>query len=154
MTKYFFGETKSFIFPQCDALISREEVSLLINFTKYFLNEREFHVFPFCTVWKNEKFGLTEKIFRQIDSFVISLVKPLLSRDFRQKSVRVNFRNFHIVHSVEKWKIYSHWKKISSNQLFSNFFSKTVTFTRFSPKIVWEWISVKSTLCRLHSVKV
>ena len=37
-------------------------------------------------------------------------------------------------HSVEKWKIYSHWRKISSNQLFSNFFSKTVTFTKFLSK--------------------
>ena len=27
-------------------------------------------------------------------------------------------------HSVEKWKIYSHWKKNSSNQLFCNFFHK------------------------------
>ena len=41
----------------------------------------------------------------------------------------------HSVHGVEKWKIYSHWKKISSNQLFSNFFSKTVTFTKFLPKM-------------------
>ena len=37
---------------------------------------------------------------------------------------------------VEKWKIYSDWRKISSNQLFSTFFSKTVTFTKFCPKCV------------------
>ena len=49
------------------------------------------------TVWKNEKFGLTEKIFRQINSLVICLVKTLLSRNFCQKSVRLNFYNFHTV---------------------------------------------------------
>ena len=37
------------------------------------------------TVWKNEKFGLTEKIFRQINSLVFSVVKTLLSRDFCQR---------------------------------------------------------------------
>ena len=38
-----------------------------------------------------------KKIFREINCLVISLVKPLLSRNFRQKSVTVNFRNFHTV---------------------------------------------------------
>ena len=37
------------------------------------------------TVWKNEKFTLTKQIFRQINSFVTYLVKPLLSRNFYQK---------------------------------------------------------------------
>ena len=50
------------------------------------------------TVWKNAKFTFTEKIFRQINYLVISLVKPLLSRNFCQKCMRVNFRNFHNVH--------------------------------------------------------
>ena len=36
-------------------------------------------------------------------------------------------------HSVEKREILSHQKNISSNQLFSNLFSKTVTFTEFLP---------------------
>ena len=35
-----------------------------------------------------EKFTLTDKIFRQINSLVISLVKLLLSRNFSQKKVR------------------------------------------------------------------
>ena len=41
-------------------------------------------------------------------------------------------------------------KKNSSNQLVSNFFSKTVTFTKFLPTMycVWEWISVSSTVWR------
>ena len=70
------------------------------------------------TVWKNEKFGLTEKIFRQINSLVICLVKPLLSRNFCRKSVRLKFHNFHTVvrHSVEKQEILSDQKNISSNQ--------------------------------------
>ena len=41
-----------------------------------------------CTVWKFQKFSLTEKIFREINSLVTYLVKPLLSRNFCQKSVR------------------------------------------------------------------
>ena len=49
---------------------------------------------------------LTERNFRQINWLVISLVKPLLSRNFcKKKSVIVNFRNFHStlrVHSVAK----------------------------------------------------
>ena len=31
-----------------------------------------------CTVWKNEKFTLIEKIFREITYLVLSLVKTLL----------------------------------------------------------------------------
>ena len=36
-------------------------------------------------LWKNEKFSLTEKIFRQINFLVICLVKTLLSRNFCQE---------------------------------------------------------------------
>ena len=46
---------------------------------------------------KNEKFTDTHEKFRQINSLVFSLVKTLLSRNFCQKSVTVNFRNFHTV---------------------------------------------------------
>ena len=48
----------------------------------------------FHTVRKLQKFTLTEKKFRQINYLVISLVKTLLSRNFCQKWVRVNFRSF------------------------------------------------------------
>ena len=48
------------------------------------------------TVWKNEKFTLIPNIIREINVST-SLVKTLLSRNFCQKSVRVNFRNFHTV---------------------------------------------------------
>ena len=41
-----------------------------------------------------------EKIFRQINFLVISLVKPLFWRNFCQKSVRVKFRFFHSVWHV------------------------------------------------------
>ena len=37
-------------------------------------------------------------------------------------------------HSVEKREIFSHRQNISWNQVFSNFFSKNVTFTKFLPK--------------------
>ena len=49
------------------------------------------------TVWNYGKFSLTEKKFRQITNLVISLVKPMLSRNFGEKSVRENFFNFHTV---------------------------------------------------------
>ena len=63
----------------------------------------------------------------------------LVSRIFCQKGVRVNFRNFHIVfpwfslHTVWKQEFLSYLplKNISSNQLFSNFFSKNVVFMKF-----------------------
>ena len=38
-----------------------------------------------------------EKIFREINSLVTSLLKTLPSRNFYQKSMRVNFHNFHTV---------------------------------------------------------
>ena len=50
-----------------------------------------------CTVWKNEKFSLTEKRFRETSYLVIPLVKTLLSRNFCQKRVRADFCNFHIM---------------------------------------------------------
>ena len=84
------------------------------------------------TVWKNGKFGLTEKIFRQINSLVICLVKPLFSRNFCRKSVRLKFHYFHTVHCGKtRNSLSSHWKFFSSNQLFS----KSVIFTEFLLKM-------------------
>ena len=84
--------------------------------------------------WKIYCHWEKKKKIRQIKSLVISLGKPLFSRNFLQ--VRVIFHTTAVLWGVEKWKIYYHisLKKISSNQLFSNFFSKTVTFTKFLPK--------------------
>ena len=50
--------------------------------------------------------------------------------------------------SVEKWKIYSHWKNISSNQLFRIFFSKNVTFARFSVMFVYSVWHLVLQICR------
>ena len=74
-------------------------------------------------MWKFQKFSLTEKIFREINSLVTYLVKPLVSRNFCQKSVRENFRNFHIVlsHNMKKFRV------INSLQ-------EKVDFTNFSLK--------------------
>ena len=84
------------------------------------------------TLWKFQEFSLTEKIFREINSLVTSLVKTLVSRNFCQKRVRENSRNFHIVHcTVGKNKKFSLSKKTRSNQFFTSLFSKTVTFTKF-----------------------
>ena len=66
-----------------------------------------------------------QKNFREINYLVISLVKTLIW----QKKILL------FLHSVEKQKIYSHRKNFSSNQLFSNFFSKNVTFTKFLPEM-------------------
>ena len=74
-------------------------------------------------MWKNEKFTLTEKIIRQINYLVISLVKPLLSRKFCQKCVRVNFRNFHTVKGsmCRETFSYSFLRKVSRKQRFFPF---------------------------------
>ena len=81
-------------------------------------------------MWKNckifESNGFTEEIVKELIWRNLSLVRRALSR------VNSSFSHTHCAAfdrtnytSVEKWKIYSHRKKISSNQLFSNFFSTT-----------------------------
>ena len=79
-------------------------------------------------VWKNETFTAMQDFFRQIS--LDWNVETLIWRNFCEKIVAVKFCNFHSV-SVVKWKIYSHWKNISSNHLFSNH----VAFTKSLPKI-------------------
>ena len=81
-----------------------------IHVIKYLVltNGANVHVRTKCTFHtvENEKFTLTQKIFRQINS----LVKPLLSRNFCQKCVRENSRNFHTVQCtfVEVTESYCH----------------------------------------------
>ena len=63
-------------------------------------------------MWKNKKFSLTEKIFREINYSLTPLVKTLVSRNFSQKCVRENSRNFHTVGNksglyVEKIRFFS-----------------------------------------------
>ena len=73
------------------------------------------------TLWKNEKFTLTEIFFRQINSLVIYLVNALLSRNFCQKSVRVNFCNYNTV-VAEMMEFYSHdfWQKLREINMLGN----------------------------------
>ena len=66
-------------------------ISIFLNFWKNHTNRQNSALW--C--WKKHKFSL-QKIFRQIDHLVTSLVKTLLSRNSCQK-VREKFRNFHIV---------------------------------------------------------
>ena len=85
---------------------------------------------------------LTEKIFRQINSLVISLAKTLLSRNFYQKCVRTQCGKNEISLSL---------KKIREINCFSNFFSKTVGFTKFlSKSCEREGTSIISTLWRVN----
>ena len=73
------------------------------------------------------------KKFREIVLQSI-LLKKLISRNFC--FVKLEFRYLCVpIHTVEITEIYSYWKNISSNHLFSNFFRKTVTFTKFLPKM-------------------
>ena len=66
--------------------------------------------------------------------------------------LNLRFRNFHTVlrksyfygTQCEKTRNSLSQKNISSNQLFSNLFSKTVTFTKFLPKMC---------LCNFHTVR-
>ena len=64
------------------------QINLLAKFRSKLLR-------PDYTLWKNEKFTLTETTIHQINYLVTLLVIPLLSRTFCQKTVRVNLRNFH-----------------------------------------------------------
>ena len=96
--------------------------------------KRKIPQFPHCGEHsvENEKISLTKKIFRQINSLVTYLlVKMLISRNFCQKSVRENFRNFHTVpYTVWKNTKFSHrifFREISSlviTLLSRNFYQK------------------------------
>ena len=59
-----------------------------IDFTTYLSNASDTD-----TSVKNDKFSLTDKKFRQINSLVISLVKTLLSRNFCQKKARMGVQS-------------------------------------------------------------
>ena len=73
-------------------------------------------VFHETTMWKNEKFSSQEKIFREI----ISLFSTLLhSRIFFVKTFVIN--TLYLLHCVEKWKIFSHWKKFRQTNYFVAF---------------------------------
>ena len=88
---------------------------------KYFVVPNQFKL----KLWQKGKFSLTEKIFRQINSLVICLVKTLLSRNFFcQKSVRLMFHNFHTVQCT----LYEWLKQVSRP---SKYLFAIVVFFRF-----------------------
>ena len=85
----------------------------------------------FCKDICLRKFSLTEKKFRQINFLVISLIKPLLSRNFWEKSVRENLWNFHFDFS---FFYTSHCGNFTATILSQKF--RQSTFTLFS-KLIW-----------------
>ena len=91
--------------------------------TYVFLNYHIFFIqYMAMLVWKSEKFSLIEKIFRQINYLVISQVKTLLSRNFCQKCVRLDFQCGNFGNSL------------------SNFFDKTfVKATVLLNKLLQSW---------------
>ena len=100
------------------------------------------------TVWKLQKFSLTFFFFCKNFVKAMVLLKKLLNSWFDEKIFREGefFVFPHCAHSTAKcqtcectvWKkreiLSQQLKKNSSNQLFSNFFSKTIAFTKFLRK--------------------
>ena len=77
----------------------------LAKFTNFPWIQYFFLIFCALTVWKNEIFTLTGKKFRQINYLVISLVNPLLSRNFCQnifREINVLLKNFPVNHFDKK----------------------------------------------------
>ena len=111
-----------------------------------------------CTVRKNAKFELFFLSNQFFSNLIYSIVKTFLSRNFCLKCVRGNFHNRNC--DVEtQWinEEFSLTKKISSNQLFSNLFSKTGVnryFHEIFAKNAQERIPVISTVCQGYSCTV
>ena len=104
-----------------------------------------------CTVLKMKKITLNGKKIRKINDLLISLVKPSLSRNFCQKRVRANFRNFHTVYCGVCWfyrnfhRFFS-WKLREINVMFCAFKlisrkNDIIVFLSldFTEKIVYYW---------------
>ena len=123
-----------------------------IWFHEKILQTSEYYLFSFCWFFFTKKKSSNQLIYK----FCISVSRKK-SNTFSYFELFERCKWFHkkkiimqlsLLHSVKKRKIYSHWKNISSNQLFSNSISKTVGFTKFLPKICEsKLISVISTLC-------
>ena len=69
-------------------------------------------------MWKNEQFAVTQEKLRQINSLVFSLVKTSISRNFCQRSVTVDFRNFHTMKNVH---LFFSWNWSSSSWIIATF---------------------------------
>ena len=132
-------------FPWNHLLTKNSVISIIIQPFNLQKNIREIKWNSQPTVWKNEKFSLTENNFRQINYLVISWVKPLLTRNFSEKSVWETFYNFH---TVTLWKLQNFTATIFSqkfrqiNVLLNNFTINWFDGKRFA----WQWISRFSTL--------
>ena len=124
---------------QCLIVISWNQFTIAamltgkVNFTEILTKDHESKI---PTVWKNEKFTLTQNFFRQINYLVILLVKSLFSRNFCQKSKGIHFCYFHTVHCTLgdsaqlfvklKYFVKSSFSVSSSwNVGFTKFFSKS-----------------------------
>ena len=100
-------------------------------------------------MWKNEKFTFTEKLSHQMSYKVSFVIKTLFSRNFCQKSVKVNFPNFHTVHSASVTALHlpnfillTVFRKISWKQLFhfaltNRLNSRMIFFTNDSKCLVF-----------------
>ena len=91
-----------------------------------------------CTVWKFANFSPTIflKKFRQINVFTKKLYCESIWR--KNFAVGENFRNYHTVTSSHcgNYRIFLSQWKISSNEFFSNFFSKMLLSRNFCQKCV------------------
>ena len=111
----------------------RQMKFLLKKFTINWFDGKSVAFFSFFHTHSVEKWKIYShrNFFRQINSLVIYLVNALLSRNFCQKSVRVNFRNFHTVECCTLWKFRKSFKIISQ---------------------IFREISVISTLCNINNL--
>ena len=91
---------------------------------------------------KNQLFPWNQRDLKSIKYFVKLIYWNYKKVDFTKFFNFGQIFNFwnHSVHNVEKREIFFHQKNISSNQLFSYLFSKTVIITKFLPKMrEWEF---------------
>ena len=86
-----------------------------------------------------QKFSLTKKIFRQINSLVNYLVKPLLSQNFCQKYVNENFRNF----QLSKMCCKNFVKKLFNTKLQCKIFSRKILPLLNNGKLSWNYIRIR-----------
>ena len=84
---------------------------------------------------KDFRIGFTQKK-ENVKFFIRITFRYLFSRKNSSLSLdRKCLQTFFIIYYITVWKKNSPQKNISSNQLFSNLFSKTAIFTEFLPKL-------------------
>ena len=90
-----------YVHPYFNALSS---IIINVDFTKILFKngERQIRHNFYITLLKNEKFTLNEKYTFKLTT---NLVKNVDFNIFWQINVRINFRHFHTLHSVEITKI-------------------------------------------------